>query len=152
MVKGLYTAWTGMVNAQKRLDVLSNNLANADTTGYKKEGTTTQSFDNKLALKIKDTSSIGYARRLGTVHLGVKIGETYTDSSQGAFQVTDNPSDVAIAGTGFFAFSMSISTLIFCNTSSGILSLVNETRDVLVFIFSKSILLVNSSSFILATS
>ncbi|MCR5053484.1 MAG: flagellar basal body protein, partial [Lachnospiraceae bacterium] len=74
MVKGLYTAWTGMVNAQKRLDVLSNNLANADTTGYKKEGTTTQSFDNKLALKIKDTSSIGYARKLGTVHLGVKIG------------------------------------------------------------------------------
>lgn len=105
MVKGLYTAWTGMVNAQKRLDVLSNNLANADTTGYKKEGTTTQSFDNKLALKIKDTSSIGYVRKLGTVHLGVKIGETYTDYSQGAFQVTDNPSDVAIAGTGFFAFS-----------------------------------------------
>ena len=38
MVKGLYTAHTGMVNEMKRLDVLANNLANADTTGYKKEG------------------------------------------------------------------------------------------------------------------
>ena len=45
MVKGLYTAYTGMVNSQKRLDVVSNNLANATTTGYKKEGLTTKSFD-----------------------------------------------------------------------------------------------------------
>ena len=37
MVKGLYTAYTGMINEQKRLDVLSNNLANADTNGYKKD-------------------------------------------------------------------------------------------------------------------
>ena len=40
MVKGLYTAHTGMVNEMKRLDILANNLANADTTAYKKEGTT----------------------------------------------------------------------------------------------------------------
>ena len=37
MVKGLYTAWTGMLDEQNRLDILTNNLANADTTGYKKE-------------------------------------------------------------------------------------------------------------------
>ena len=43
MVKGLYSAWTGWLT-QNRLDVLTNNLANADTTGYKKEGATTQSF------------------------------------------------------------------------------------------------------------
>lgn len=36
MIKGLYTAYTGMVNEQKRLDVLTNNLANADTNGYKR--------------------------------------------------------------------------------------------------------------------
>lgn len=92
-----------MVNAQNRMDVLSNNLANADTTGYKKEGTTTQSFDDKLMLRIKDTSSIGVARRTGYLPLGVKIGETYTDYSQGSFQITDKNSDLAIAGDGFFA-------------------------------------------------
>ena len=42
MVRGLYTAYTGMVNSQHRLDVVSNNLANATTTGYKKEGCTTK--------------------------------------------------------------------------------------------------------------
>ena len=45
MLKGLYTAWSGMVNEQNRMDVMTNNLANATTTGYKKEGTTSQSFD-----------------------------------------------------------------------------------------------------------
>ena len=44
MVKGLYTAHTGMVNEMKRLDILANNLANADTTAYKKEGTTSRTF------------------------------------------------------------------------------------------------------------
>ena len=56
MVKGLYTAYTGMINEQKRLDVLTNNLANASTYGYKKEGTTSHSFKEQLAIKIKDTS------------------------------------------------------------------------------------------------
>ena len=41
MVKGLYTAYSGLTVQQKRLDVVSNNLANATTTGYKKEGLTT---------------------------------------------------------------------------------------------------------------
>ena len=56
MVKGLYTGYTGMVNEQKRLDVVANNLANAATTGYKSEGMVKQSFDHQLAIKIKDTS------------------------------------------------------------------------------------------------
>ena len=51
MVKGLYTAHTGMVNEMKRMDVLANNLANSDTYGFKKEGTTSHSFKNELAIK-----------------------------------------------------------------------------------------------------
>ena len=37
MVKGLYTAYTGMVNEQNRMDIMTNNLANASTVGYKKD-------------------------------------------------------------------------------------------------------------------
>ncbi len=103
MVKGLYTAYTGMMEEMRRMDVMTNNLANADTTGYKKEGTVNQSFDAQLALKIKDTSEIMAARRLGDVSLGVKVGETYRDYGQGSFSVTDNPYDVALDGEGFFA-------------------------------------------------
>ena len=40
MLKGLYTAYTGMIQEQKRMDTLANNLANADTAGFKKEGLT----------------------------------------------------------------------------------------------------------------
>ena len=104
MVKGLYTAYTGLINEQNRMDVLTNNLANADTNGYKKEGATSQSFNDVLAYKIKDTSeSSNLAKKLGTMNLGVKIGENYTDYSQGSYRVTDNNFDIAISGTGFFS-------------------------------------------------
>lgn len=103
MVKGLYTAYTGMINEQHRMDVLTNNLANVDTNGYKKEGATSQAFDTVLALKIKDQSEPGWrAKNIGNANLGVKIGENYTDYSQGSFKVTGNAYDLAIAGDGFF--------------------------------------------------
>jgi len=103
MVKGLYAAYTGMINQQKRMDVMTNNLANASTVGYKKEGATSQSFDTVLAYKIKDQSTPGYAQNIGTMNLGVKVGENYVDWSQGAFENTNNTYDLALAGSGFFA-------------------------------------------------
>lgn len=103
MVKGLYTAWTGMVNQQNRMDVLTNNLANSATVGFKKEGATSQAFDDVLAFKIKDTSDPAIARNIGKMSLGVKIGENYTDYSQGSFKATENTFDLALSGNGFFA-------------------------------------------------
>lgn len=108
MVKGLYTAYTGMINQEHRMDVLTNNLANADTNGYKKEGATAQSFDSILAYKIKDNSE-GYrlAKRTGVHNPGVKItflargnlaiNCVHTDSNSAAFTspfvaVTSKPS------------------------------------------------------------
>lgn len=104
MVKGLYTAYTGMINQEHRMDVLTNNLANANTNGFKKEGATSQSFDAVLAYKIKDSSE-GYrlAKRIGTNHPGVKVGEGYTDFSQGPLKTTGNPFDLALTDSGFFA-------------------------------------------------
>lgn len=129
MLKGLYTAYTGMINEQHRMDVMTNNLANADTNGFKKEGATSQAFDSMLAYKIKDLSEAGnlpklvstpkaidtyelnneanpnYAqnrvRRVG-MNMGVKIGENYVDYSEGPLKVTGNTFDFAIAGSGFF--------------------------------------------------
>lgn len=103
MVKGLYTASTGMINEQRRVDVLANNLANVSTAGYKAEGSTSESFKDVLAVKIKDTSEYGLHKRLGKMSPGVKIGETYTDYSEGAFHTTSNETDMAISGKGFFA-------------------------------------------------
>lgn len=103
MLKGLYIASTGMLNEQRRVDTMSNNLANSTTSGFKKEGTTAEAFHDVLALKIKDTSEPGIARRLGKMNMGVKLGENYTDFSQGPFHETMNKFDLAISGDGFFA-------------------------------------------------
>lgn len=104
MVKGLYTAYTGMINEQNRMDVLTNNLANANTIGFKKEGATSQSFDAILAYKIKDSSEGAHiSRRMGYNHPGVKIGEGYTDFSQGPIKTTGNTYDLALTDSGFFA-------------------------------------------------
>ncbi|MCQ2543238.1 MAG: flagellar hook-basal body protein [Lachnospiraceae bacterium] len=104
MLKGLYTAYTGMLNEQNRMDVLSNNLANTSTVGFKKEGTTSQGFDNVLAYRIKDLDGTGRWNdvNIGIGTPGVKIGENYVDYSQGAFRETGNTFDVALSGKGFF--------------------------------------------------
>lgn len=103
MVRGLYTAYTGMVNQQRRLDTITNNLANATTTGYKKEGMTSRSFDEVLTYRVKDLTTPAYATNIGSMSLGVKIGETYTDFTQGSYRETGNTYDIAIEGNGFFS-------------------------------------------------
>ena len=105
MVKGLYTAHTGMVNEMKRLDILANNLANADTTAYKKEGTTSRTFADEMSLRIRDSSNLGVPKTLGEITYGVHLGQVYTDYSTGNYKVTDNATDLAIDGNGFFAVS-----------------------------------------------
>ncbi len=130
MLKGLYTAYTAMVNEQHRMDVMTNNLANATTIGYKKEGSTSQAFDSMLAYKIKDLSEAANlprlistsksvdeyesnneanpdymqnrVRRVG-MNMGVKIGENYVDFSEGPIKETGNTFDLAISDRGFFA-------------------------------------------------
>lgn len=130
MLKGLYTAYTGMLNEQHRMDVLTNNLATATTNGFKKEGTTSEAFDTVLAYKIKDLSEPGNlprpmatnraidqaeannplnenymerrVRKTG-LNLGVKIGENYVDYSEGPIKETGNTLDLALSDRGFFA-------------------------------------------------
>lgn len=103
MLRGLYTAYTGMLNEQYRMDIMANNLANADTVGYKKEGATNQAYAEVMAVKIKDTTeNPNVPRELGNMRLGVKIGETFTDFSQGSLRDTGNTYDLALSGDGFF--------------------------------------------------
>lgn len=103
MFKGLYTAYTGMINEQNRMDTMTNNLANVTTVGFKKEGSTSQSFDDILTVKIKD-ASVGTSNvtRIGIDNPGVKIGENYVDYTQGSFRLTENTYDLALSGDGFF--------------------------------------------------
>lgn len=106
MVRALYTAWTGMRNEQRRMDVVTNNMANADTTGFKKIDVTAQSFDRQLAVKINDaTEGLDVIRGIGGMTLGVKIGETYYDMTQGNFRQTGSQYNFALTDRGFFTIS-----------------------------------------------
>lgn len=105
MLRGLYTSWTGMVNEQNRLDVISNNLANSDTAGYKQESVSSQAFDKLLTIKIRDGSQAYHNEAIGTMSLGVKIGEVYTDYTQGSVRNTGGSFDVALSGKGFFTIN-----------------------------------------------
>lgn len=106
MLRGLYTAWTGMVNEQKRLDVISHNMANSDTVGYKDERVTSQAFDQVLAIKIRDGSQAYHNQAIGKLSLGVKIGEVYTDYTQGSIRQTNGTYDLALSGNGFFTVNV----------------------------------------------
>ena len=69
MFRGLYTAWTGMANEQKRLDVISNNMANSNTVGYKDEKVASQAFDQVLAIKVRDGSEAYHNEAIGHLSL-----------------------------------------------------------------------------------
>lgn len=106
MLRGLYTAYTGMVAEQNRLDCISNNLANAATVGYKTESIVNQSFEDMLTVKIRDGSEAYQNRAIGSMSLGTKTGEVYTSYDQGSLRETGNTYDMAISGDGFFAVRM----------------------------------------------
>lgn len=105
MVRSLYTAYTGMIHQMNRLDVITNNMANSDTTAYKREGSTSQNFNRVMGIKINDSSVNYLHQQIGRMSLGVKVGETYTDYTDGNLEETSQLYDMALGGKGFFAIS-----------------------------------------------
>ena len=106
MVRGLFTAWNGLETEQKRLDVIANNMANSATVGFKAENVTNQAFKDVMTIKVKDISNGFIDQEIGTMSRGVKIGEVYSDYSQGSLRETGNDFDIALSGKGFFAISV----------------------------------------------
>lgn len=109
MIRALYTSAVGMTTQMKRMDVLSNNIANVNTTGYKKDITVTSAFDDALAKRTHDLENkallMNPARSIGDITYGVYVNEVYTDFSQGNIKTTHGTYDLAIGGSGFFVVS-----------------------------------------------
>lgn len=102
MVRGLYAAYTGMLAQQQKMDTVSNNLANINTTGYKKDDAIFQSFSDALTMKINDPDT-KVSQKIGSLNLGVKIERIYTNQEQGGFQQTDDPLSIGLEGTGMIS-------------------------------------------------
>ena len=106
MIRGMYSAISGLRTHQVMLDVTSNNLANVNTVGYKSSRTT---FKDQLQQTLYGGSA-GGANTGGTnaaqVGLGVQLGSIDAVMTGGSFQPTGNPLDVAIQGDGWFQVTL----------------------------------------------
>lgn len=103
MMRALYTAATGMRAEQTNVDTISNNLANVNTYGYKAERTEFKSLLYQT-IQTQTTSGNGDAKPVGAqAGLGTRVAATTSLYTQGAPTETDNPTDFAIQGDGFFA-------------------------------------------------
>ncbi len=109
MIRGLYTGASGMVVQMRKLDALSNNLANVDLTGYKKDLTVTKAFPEILLRRTNDKGvhvfppgSVDSAPVVGRLGTGVELSEVFTVYTQGSLKETGNPFDIALDGKGFF--------------------------------------------------
>ena len=102
MLRGLYTSAIGMTTQMNRMDVLANNIANVDTTGFKRDTVVTRSFSDELMARINDRTDIAGARIIGTIRPGVFVDDIFTDFSSGSLQMTYGTFDLAISGRGFF--------------------------------------------------
>jgi flagellar basal-body rod protein FlgG len=102
-VQTLYTAATGMDALETKLDVIANNMANINTTAFKKDRA---NFEDLFYRQIRLPGALdsdGSITSTGIeVGLGTRVSSTQTNYGQGAFQTTNNPLDFAIEGKGFF--------------------------------------------------
>jgi len=102
MMRSLWTAATGMKAQQTTIDVISNNLANVNTTSYKKE---TAEFKSLLyqTIQTKTTSANGERKPIDAqVGLGVRNAAISTSFRQGPVLTSNGTWDFAIQGDGFF--------------------------------------------------
>jgi flagellar basal-body rod protein FlgG len=103
MIRSLYTSATGMTAQQLNMDVIANNLANVNTTGFKRSRADFQDllYQNSLAAGTAATQGAQVPTGI-QVGLGTRAASVERVTTQGDFHQTDNPLDVVIEGEGFF--------------------------------------------------
>lgn len=119
MLKALTTAATGMMAQQNNLDIVANNIANVNTTGFKKSRA---EFQDLLSTAVKTPGAMitqGTFQPVGIeIGLGVKTSATTKVFTEGVLQNTGNRYDVAIEGEGFFQIVRPDGTLAYTRDGS----------------------------------
>lgn len=108
MIRGIYTASAGLATAQLRLGVVSNNVANLSTPGYKQDRLP-EEFGKTLDLARFAVD--GGGNPIGKITLGPKVGVSQLDLAAGPMQETSNPLDLALGGAGFFTVQRADGTM-----------------------------------------
>jgi flagellar basal-body rod protein FlgG len=106
MIRALYTAASGLLSHLRMQEAVANNVANANTTGYKEDTSANEAFNRVLAQRIGNASTpvpLTFRRNLGVVGTGTHQAERGVYLQQGAVTRTEQPLDLAILGPGFIA-------------------------------------------------
>jgi len=107
MIKALYTAASGMKAQQRVVDVIANNLSNANTAGFKRSLVTFEDlFYVNLQVPGAEAASGLQIPSGFQVGSGVREVSTVKVFTQGVLEETQNPLDLAIAGDGFFRIQL----------------------------------------------
>jgi len=113
----------GMYGQMKRMDTVANNLANADTPGFKRDVVVTQSFSDVMMHRIREYELRGFntSNITGPASLGIIVSSVHRDFSAGSLQPTGGPLDLAVNGPGFFevAFTNAAGEVVPMLTRSG---------------------------------
>jgi flagellar basal-body rod protein FlgG len=119
MIRALYTAASGMNAQQANIDMVAHNLANVNTSGFKKSH---MEFEDLVYQEIRvpgsATSSVGEAPIGLEIGLGTRAVGTSRDFSQGNMRSTGGPLDLAIEGDGFFQITTPQGTTGYTRTGS----------------------------------
>lgn len=108
MIRGLYNSCSGMMVQMARQDVLANNLANVNTAGFKKDVALCAAFPDMLLQRLGEVKEVNGQRtvvpasEIGKLGVGSTISQIATDYSSGLLKMTENKTDFAIKGDGFF--------------------------------------------------
>lgn len=98
MIRGLYAAATSMKVQMNKMDVISNNMSNANTTGFKKDVVVQTAFGEELTKRIDELGST----RIGSMSNGVGTSNVVTNFTQGSVKTADGDFNIALEGKGFF--------------------------------------------------
>jgi flagellar basal-body rod protein FlgG len=129
-VQTLYTAATGMSAMETKLETIANNLANVNTTGFKRGRANFEDlfYRHEMLPGVQDAA--GNFTATGTsIGLGARVSSVQTDFEQGAFQTTGNELDWTVEGDGFFAVTESDGTTVY--TRAGNFS-INANNQIVV--------------------
>ena len=103
MIRGLFSAVSGMITQEARQDVITSNLSNSTTVGFKQDNLAIRRFDDVLLENYdKVVGGKNVRNEIGALSLGSEVDSVNTNFTQGMIQDTGKAADFAIDGRGFF--------------------------------------------------
>lgn len=108
-MRELWVPVSGAIANQRKVETIANNVANANTPGFKKDGVSFKEYitalekgHDEIDLPNKEWRPEDFYKSYGAEHAQVQVSGSYTNFEQGQLRPTNSPFDLALQGSGFF--------------------------------------------------